>query len=417
MNYLTLFFLFVCANLSAQVQLEQGLEAWITFGSGADCHLQDSTGNPGVQLNATQPDIECACGVEGNSLFFDGSGNFLFFFGDDVEKSFTTIDFSLSFYFKPITNDAQSMALFAKRKECGQDSSFSIRYVPKTRVLSVELNENSVLSGSISKVLSYSCWYHIVVVRKGGTTSLYVNGQLSGSVNSAGSQRVSLESSEVLTIGHSDCDLDVDFRGFMDEIRLYSRALRIEEVEALYLYPDQIANGNSLIGVNDTTIFLGTSMQAYITNSCATDFMWSPTDGVSEPNIPNPVLTPTTTTTYALMFADTLLCNIADSLRITVVDPATIDCNDIMLPSVFTPNNDGLNDAFGISNPFVAGEILAFEIYDRWGSIVYSTTDPLSKWDASFKGQPVNPGVFLYKIRYRCKGEEGLKTGSVTVIR
>ena len=111
------------------------------------------------------------------------------------------------------------------------------------------------------------------------------------------------------------------------------------------------------------------------------------------------------------------LCTATDSLQIIVVDPSTIDCSDIFLPTAFTPNGDGLNDFFGISNPFATGELLAFDIFDRWGNIVFSTTDPLDKWNGSYKGTPVNPGVFLYRIQFRCEGEEGVKSGNVTVIR
>ncbi|HFA48733.1 MAG TPA: hypothetical protein ENJ95_06935, partial [Bacteroidetes bacterium] len=72
---------------------------------------------------------------------------------------------------------------------------------------------------------------------------------------------------------------------------------------------------------------------------------------------------------------------------------------------------------FGISNPFTTGTILAFDIFDRWGNIVFSTVNPLEKWDGSFRGTPVNPGVFLYRLRFRCDDMEDLISGSVTVIR
>jgi gliding motility-associated-like protein len=416
MKVLTCFFcLFLSFQLAAQV--EQGLVAHFSFDK-PNCEISDEKGDPDVQANAIG-DVFCACGVEDSSLYFDGDGDFFFLYGSDVDKVFTTVDFSLSFYFKPTTNNPQPVALFSKRNSnCTSDSSFIIRYIPVSRLLSVEMVQNSQISGSIAKSLPYSCWYHIVVVRKGATTLLYVNGQEAGSTTAPGSLRVNVQNSEPMVVGSTQCSqLEQDFQGFMDEIRLYNRALKREEVEDLYLFPDQIGNGSSIVGLNDTTIFKGNSVQAFVQSSCATDFSWAPTDGVSDPNISNPIITPAETTTYGLTFSDQFLCVITDSLRITVIDPSTIDCNDILLPSAFTPNADGRNDTYGISNPFVAGEILSFEIYDRWGNIVFSTLDALARWDGSYKGKPVNPGVFLYKILYRCKGEEGLKSGSVTVIR
>jgi gliding motility-associated-like protein len=221
-----------------------------------------------------------------------------------------------------------------------------------------------------------------------------------------------------MTVGRSSCDLDQDFAGMLDEIRLFNRAISREEVEDLFFSPDEIANGLHSAGTNDTTIFLGNSVQVNLTNTCFTDFSWSPTAGINDPKIAEPMITPSSTTTYTLTFFNPAFpCVKTDSLRITVVDPATLDCKDILLPSAFTPNDDGLNDTYGISNPFVAGEILAFQIFDRWGNILFETIDPLERWDGSYRGEPVNPGVFLYKIHFRCRGEEGLVSGSVTVIR
>jgi hypothetical protein len=48
---------------------------------------------------------------------------------------------------------------------------------------------------------------------------------------------------------------------------------------------------------------------------------------------------------------------------------------------------------------------------------VFYTEDPFLQWDGTFKGQDVNPGVFLYKVRFICNEEEKLHTGSVTVFR
>jgi gliding motility-associated-like protein len=415
MKYLTFLFLFLMHfNLDAQVA--QGLITWISFDKPG-CEISDEFGDPTVQV--FPKGTSCACGVKGNGLRFNGNDEWFLLFGNKVEDVFTTIDFSLSFYFKPVSGNtnATSQTLFSKRLDCSADNAFFIRYTPSSRILHVELAENGAINGSITKTLPQSCWYHIVVVRKAETTILYVNTKEVGKTNSPGGQRVNLTNDEVLTVGSNNCNDTEDFNGFMDEIRLYNRALTRENIEDLYLSPDQIANGNKTTTTNDTTIYLGNSVQINLTKSCASNYSWSPATGVSDVNSPTPVITPTVTTTYGLTMSDQFPCIANDSIRITVIDPTTVDCKDILLPSAFTPNGDGLNDKYGISNPFVAGEILAFQIFDRWGNIVFETTDPLEKWDGSYKGQPVNPGVFLYRIRFRCKGEEGGISGSVTVLR
>jgi hypothetical protein len=48
---------------------------------------------------------------------------------------------------------------------------------------------------------------------------------------------------------------------------------------------------------------------------------------------------------------------------------------------------------------------------------MFFTEDPFGKWDGFFDGNPVNPGVYLYRVIFRCNGEDYSKTGSVTVLR
>lgn len=412
MKYLTLPFLFLANSLLAQ--LETNLTAWFSFDKPA-CAITDEYGDPNVQTFANG-DLVCECGVKGSSLRFDGDDDWFYVFGPDVDKAFTTVDFSLSFYFKTATSAPKSMALFSKLANCSSDGSFLISYHSGTRALQVDLYESQTVSGSISKNLPYSCWYHVVVVRKGGETILYVNGSEAGRVVSPASQRVNISNSEPLQVGHSECMLTEDFEGFLDEVRLYNRALKKEEVEALYLRPDQILTGLTVDGTKDTIIFVGNSVQIELTNTCATNFQWSPITGVDDPTSPTPLLSPDDSITYKLQFEDEF-CLTTDSIRVDVIDPAEIKCTDVFLPNAFTPNNDALNEGFGISNPYVVGELLSFDVYDRWGNVVFHTTDPLVKWKGDYKGNPVNSGVYLYKIYFRCEGNEVIKTGSVTVIR
>jgi gliding motility-associated-like protein len=87
------------------------------------------------------------------------------------------------------------------------------------------------------------------------------------------------------------------------------------------------------------------------------------------------------------------------------------------MPAAFTPNGDGLNDEYGISNPFAVQDLQAFEVYDRWGGRMFYTEDPFAKWDGMFSGNPVGPGVYLYRLLFRCNGVDQVRTGSITILR
>jgi len=112
-------------------------------------------------------------------------------------------------------------------------------------------------------------------------------------------------------------------------------------------------------------------------------------------------------------------CVAVDSIAFQVIDPSTLDCANVFLPKAFTPNGVGpsANETFGISNPFAIPELLSFEIYDRYGTRMFQTTDVFEKWDGTFKGERVLPGPVVWRVVYRCEGEELVVSGSVMVLR
>jgi gliding motility-associated-like protein len=178
------------------------------------------------------------------------------------------------------------------------------------------------------------------------------------------------------------------------------------------LAPDRILT-------QDTVIFLGNGVPIEINSNCPATFTWFPSLGVNPPSVPNPTIQPLNQGdfTYRVRIADPKsFCIAEDSIRITVVDPTTLDCSEVFLPNTFTPNDDGLNDTYGISNPF-AINLISLEIFDRWGARVFATSDPFRQWDGSFKSRPVNPGIFQYRVRFECNGEEKSDFGTLTVMR
>lgn len=67
------------------------------------------------------------------------------------------------------------------------------------------------------------------------------------------------------------------------------------------------------------------------------------------------------------------------------------------LPTAFSPNGDGLNDTFGLLGSLQAtGFRLA--IYDRWGRLVFESSDPTLSWDGTTNNQPVQTGQYYYRL-------------------
>ncbi|HEX4886690.1 MAG TPA: gliding motility-associated C-terminal domain-containing protein [Luteibaculaceae bacterium] len=71
------------------------------------------------------------------------------------------------------------------------------------------------------------------------------------------------------------------------------------------------------------------------------------------------------------------------------------DCPEYRLPNVFTPNGDGVNDVF---TPFPYNGVTGIElqIFNRWGKMVFQTTNPDILWDGRVEGANASDGVYFY---------------------
>lgn len=97
---------------------------------------------------------------------------------------------------------------------------------------------------------------------------------------------------------------------------------------------------------------------------------------------------------YAVTAVDTFFNESAFS-NIICVD----NCPFYNLPNTFTPNNDGANDIFR-PYPFCFVDQVDFKVFNRWGQLVYQTTDPNLNWDGkNLNGEALADGVYYYTCR------------------
>ena len=106
----------------------------------------------------------------------------------------------------------------------------------------------------------------------------------------------------------------------------------------------------------------------------------------------------------------------------TYTDTFTVklkDCNcAIYIPNVFTPNNDGLNDNFYAVMQCELSEYEMF-IFNRWGRVIFQSTDQTEVWDGRYNGVEVTDGVYFYRMNFlnTYSGKMDYKTGSLTILR
>jgi len=108
--------------------------------------------------------------------------------------------------------------------------------------------------------------------------------------------------------------------------------------------------------------------------------------------------------------------------------PSNIVCIDncegyYNLPNVFTPSSDGINDLYHPLLPYKFLESVDFQVFNRWGVLVYSTTDPMINWNGTYldSGELVSDGVYFYICQINEIKLAGIKSrsiqGNITIFR
>jgi gliding motility-associated-like protein len=95
-----------------------------------------------------------------------------------------------------------------------------------------------------------------------------------------------------------------------------------------------------------------------------------------------------------------------------------IICNEVFIPSIFSPNGKGpqSNENFCVFSDCVAQFKLV--IHNRWGQQVFETEDINQCWDGTFKGTAAASGVYAYNVYIRqLDGTVLSKTGSLVLVK
>ncbi len=373
-----------------------------TFDAGS---FDDQMGNFGPMTANSLPGNDC--GLIDDGVYLNGMTNMTF--PREID-SLMEEDFALSFYFR-IDNAVDRTDIFAHRSACSLDSFLSITFNPVDSTIHLDLAQTiSSVKSEKAKLNLNKCWHHLVLTKEGLFYDVYLDDIHAIRVHADGVVKFSKNAR--MTIANSPCiAVNEDrFVGWIDDISFYDNALSGLEIKSISYHPDEILTP-------DTTIIGNSTVDILTGKTCATDFSWSPTQGLDDPGSLNPLASPEATTTYYIQYHYTGGCVTEDSITIYVVDPQNLECQNLLIPNAFTPNGDNLNDRYGISGLFMVEAMDYFDIYDRWGSKIWSAASPQDTWDGLFQGKSVNPGMYLYKIKYTCSGKKYVKVGNFSVLR
>lgn len=165
---------------------------------------------------------------------------------------------------------------------------------------------------------------------------------------------------------------------------------------------------------NDTTVVIGQPLQ--LTATGGVGYQWSPRFGLSADNIANPIATFNTTmedVRYKVLVYNEAGCVDSAYTNVKIFGtPPTV-----FVPSAFTPNADGRND---VIRPIAAGmkKLEYFQVYNRWGQLVFSTSTSGRGWDGRISGQIQNSGTYIWIVKaVDFNGKPYTQKGTVTLIR
>ena len=255
---------------------------------------------------------------------------------------------------------------------------------------------------------SPSEWYHIVGVRSPTTMSLYVNGVLVMQA-STGNFNPSYGNNSKVTIGCRS-SLVQYFKGKVDDIHVYNRPLNENEIQALYK-----GSSNNSISINTSSTKLcntdpiefqalgGSPSSTYtwrvnnvLQNGNSNKFTYSPNKSTGAHNID-----------ISLTVSEEQACFPTKDLQVQktfsindCTTPVNNRSDNLLIPTAFTPNSDGINDTWLILGTQANDEI-TIEIYNRWGELVFASEKYDNQWNGtSNNGKELPIGVYAYKIKH-----------------
>ena len=173
--------------------------------------------------------------------------------------------------------------------------------------------------------------------------------------------------------------------------------------------PNPIINaGPDKTIVDGDQVFLSGS-----SSSTPASIAWSPGGSiVSGINTFGPLVKPNTTTTYTLTVQDLQGCTSTDNAVVTVI-PYCIKVMD-----AFTPNSDGMNDRWLVTDGSACTSKVSVTVFNRYGGKVYQNDNYQNNWEGTFDGKAVADGTYYYVVIYRLiNGQTVTKKGDVTILR
>jgi gliding motility-associated-like protein len=163
----------------------------------------------------------------------------------------------------------------------------------------------------------------------------------------------------------------------------------------------------------DTAVIIGEEVILNVASDDIATYNWFPNYEIDCSNCSEVIVKPLEPTTYEVSVTDTASCfSLTYDVFVDIIKKYTVD-----VPKAFTPNNDGVNDLL-----FVKGwgidELILFRITNRYGEIVFETSDKNEAWDGTYKGMKQDVETYKYYVSVKTYEDEIItKSGTVKLLK
>ncbi|MDN3582614.1 gliding motility-associated C-terminal domain-containing protein [Mucilaginibacter flavus] len=159
---------------------------------------------------------------------------------------------------------------------------------------------------------------------------------------------------------------------------------------------------------DQVSIDLGHSIQLNpIITGTITSYLWSPSTGLSNTSVPNPLASPQIKTNYRLVVTTSTGCQQSSNVTVSVLKP-------LVIPNTFTPNSDGINDTWNI--PYLSDYTrCTVDVFTRYGQKIFHSNGYMVDWDGTYDGKELPNGTYYYVIDL--KNTATKLSGFIAIIR
>ncbi len=408
-----------CTPPSTGVNLKNGLVACYPFNSNS----KDESGNNN-DGNVKGASLTLDRFGKANSAYnFNGISDYIEISPDKLK----TNTFSYALWVKPSSIPSNGIAyfLFSIGSDNGDQAiGLNKGYTNGTDGFTgggyLDVGENSFCQKGSSPNVNQ--WYHVVVIRELNSYKFYVDGVLI-CTSPLLTKTPFYGTSMVKAIIGSRNNIGQFAHCVLDDIHLYNRPLNANEVKALYdgntaqtitistNNPNPCGGEKIALTANGATniskyqwkveeINQGTNSKTFNYNSVKkiADYSVKLTVEVTDEDLCFPQKPVIADKTINIKFCSVIAPNVG---------------NKILIPNAFSPNGDGMNDAWEIFS--IAGNPdVIVEIYNRWGELIYYSKGYLEPWNGTYRDKPVLEGTYPYIVRV---DSETVLRGTILVVR